>query len=303
MLCCVCNSSRLSYSCPKEVPRSYNDNHNNFQDYNENRKDLDRVRFRTNRAFLEYDGWGITHSQRMEILQELKRDWFCPEVPDHGRVYESACGQGYNLLHTGEVLAECGRRGVTLYGSDYLAGSVEAARSVVGRMGASDRARGEPAAAPTPAPQVGVFCRADSTSLGFVPAASFDLVFTGYIDPILDPLNLGWDRYSDVCNSSTAAGLLLQRTAQSLQERWFSRWVREMLRLVRPGGVVVVESVAPPHCLAQEDWGGVDEAWWVQAAADWDVEPGSVEVRRIVNNVHTRRSNTSQRYHVRMRRR
>ena len=277
LLLCCCRLAAFSpptYICPQHVHRSANDNHENFEPYERSREKHSKEHFTSNQY--KFDGWGVTQSERREMLLDLKRDWYCPAVPlENGLIYESAVGLGYNLRLTGDVLEECGRRGFRLFGNDYLRHSVDIGRRIVGQMGPPAPINGNT----KPSPQLGVLCRADAANLSFVPASTFDLAFTGYIDPLQDPLNIGWDRYDEICNSTVPSDVLLVDTAQAMQNKWVTSWVHELLRIVKPGGTVIIESMAWPYCEWSDDWGGVKTSWWADAAVDWDVEPGSVETR------------------------
>ena len=69
-------------------------------------------------------------------------------------------------------------------------------------------------------------CTADSTHLEFVPDESFDLVYTGYISPLLNPLQLqgtmdqNFEVYQSYCedtDNTTMAAL----KAQDIQADWY----------------------------------------------------------------------------------
>lgn len=60
--------------------------------------------------------------------------------------------------------------------------------------------------------------------------------------------------------------VLLVDTAQAMQNKWVTSWVHELLRIVKPGGTVIIESMAWPYCEWSDDWGGVKTSWWADAA-------------------------------------
>ncbi len=137
----------------------------------------------------------------------------------------------------------------------------------------------------------GVICPADSAHLGFIPPNSFDLVYTGYISPLLDPLNFGlgttanFDRYTTLCQSASEeqwAEDTLNQISQSRQNDWFGRWVAEMARIAKPGVPVIVEQVSNAYCDAFFDWGGVRKEWWKDMATNdtygWNVDPSSLVI-------------------------
>ena len=305
-----------SYRCPVEgeVERAGNDKGDTFDDYEKfdegvlarlggggEQNSQDRVGEESFRD-TGYDGYGTTFSQAKENIRAWKRDHFGPPLlaaaearggdessggdPPTVTLYESACGTGRNLLMTMEILAEEWARAgarpprVAAYGNDYVADSVRVANQFLPRR--------VPVGFRTGAP----VCRADSTSLGHVPSGAFDLAYTGYIDMLSDPLGLmgkgegGKDldvsaanRASIArCTSPEQADQDLARAEQKAQEDWAARWVSELVRIARPGGTVIVEDMALPHCDILHDWGGLAKGWWREGAEryGWDVDVDSI---------------------------
>lgn len=112
-------------------------------------------------------------------------------------MYESACGIGLNLYMTLETIREdAGISGITVYGNEYVPVSVDKARSVVLADGVIPDGNRQ-----------GIVCPGDSTDLGHVPSDAFDVVYTGYVTPVIDVLHLhgddpDWDdytEYEDIC--------------------------------------------------------------------------------------------------------
>ncbi len=69
--------------------------------------------------------------------------------------------------------------------------------------------------------------------------------------------------------------------AQDEQNRWYETWVREMIRIAKPGKAVIIEQVSQPYCDAMFDWGGVPKEWWSQTIAKhWknDIDPDSLYI-------------------------
>jgi hypothetical protein len=131
----------------------------------------------------------------------------------------------------------------------------------------------------------------------------FDLVYTGYISPLSDPLRLAdelgirsdadlYGHYTEYCESSDKSKA---ERAQHLQEEWYAQWVGEMIRIAKPGAKVIVEQVSYPLCRAYYDWGGVSQNFWNRSMAkyQWDVD--SLEYQDDIIFRH--------RYHVMMRKR
>lgn len=233
-------------------------------------------------------------------------------------VYESASGLGLNLLLTAEILYETIATQqqqqppeqvptrVHLSGNDYVNESVRLARvllkddtvlSHTGGIAEYDR-----------------ICRGDSTQLhSWVPAAAFDIVFTGFITPLEDPLQFKdlvsgeeeeelRDAYARLCHEASKEGgdSDEQRRVHLLQQRqndWYATWVKEMLRLAKPGAVVGVEMITYPLCEDLDEGGGLDHNFWRRGVReDWDVDPASL----VIWEAH---SMPGRRYHVLMRKR
>lgn len=115
-----------------------------------------------------------------------------------------------------------------------------------------------------------------------------DLAYT-YIDVLID----GLGRYDDsvdseerveemmeLCDSDEEEDQLIVAQDQKLQEEWHSMWVQELIRIVKPGKLVVIENVAGPICQEDSEWGGVAPEWWTKAAVEyeWNVNVDSIRI-------------------------
>lgn len=222
----------------------------------------------------KFDGWNKDYATAKDLMTDWKVRMFGDNLRSGDSIYESACGVGLNLLMTLEILAEeRGIHNLTVYGNEYIRKSARAAAKIL--EGESPEGT-----------SLGSICAADSTNLSFVPPDSMDLVYTGYIDPLQDPLDLnGQDSDNSLslkfCRNRDDEALYeaLAHKEQRAQEDWFAAWLGEMLRIVKPGGVVIVEEVARPQCKSHGDYGGVEKVWWAEAVLTygWDVEPRSVQ--------------------------
>lgn len=226
----------------------------------------------------EFDNWGLTYEQVKESMRDWKARTYAPVFTDPDKVYsiyESACGIGLNLALTTEILYETvpalGR--LEVHGNDYVEASVTLAQRLYEQGRIVDEYKG----------RMGRFCAADSTRLEHVPSDSFDLVFTGYITPLTDPLHIGHQydtprdverAYQAICENKTNPELVQQM--QQAQEDFFEQWVAEMIRLARPGAPVIVEQVSLPLCEAYYDWGGVPREFWNASMAKWPVDADSL---------------------------
>jgi len=251
-------------------------------------------------------------------------------------LYESACGQGFNLYMTLEILKEeweslYGNQNdsgdddddddhgedkndnqnddknsnhttqpptrfpnITVYANDYLAESVHIANTLFRHV--------------APQPDLfatGALCRGDSTNLRrWVPDDSMDLAYTGFIDPLLDPLNLLAGSGATIHQvesmmehlCASAKGVpnettgeyrggdpLHQRLTELMQEKqedWHSQWVVELIRIAKPGKYIIIEDVGWPGCSDMADWAGVDTEWWHTAVDTygWNVYPESIQI-------------------------
>lgn len=199
------------------------------------------------------------------------------DIHDNSTVYESACGIGLNLYMTLEILAEAkGLKNLVIYGNEFVPESVEVANSMLASLELPSGG------------QMGKICPADSAHLhDFVPADAFDLVYTGYISPLIDPLNFNlsknsatFGKYTELCESKDEQKQEQNKLAQTRQEDWYAQWVGEMIRIARPGAPVIVEQVSYPQCEAYFDWGGVGKDFWKQAVEkyNWDIDPKSIDM-------------------------
>ena len=291
-----------SVKCPLEPPpKADNDKQGNFDEYIE----ADKMKLTATGELAEsaedyrnegYDGYRVPYEEAKANIYDYVTKYFLPPLQrnDGGSIYESACGTAANLLMTLEIIAENRVKNVTVYGSEYLGDSVTIARQMIkAHMPESFH--------------MGSICQADSTNLEHVPSNSMDVVFTGYIDPLIDPLGLyPEENDSDIldmskarCKSTDEKDREIAEKEQRAQEDWFARWVTEMVRITKPGGSVIIEDVAKPLCEIFRDWGGVSFAWWKIAVADhgWDVDVNSISFQDAPrsHSYHGRRYNVAMR--------
>lgn len=245
----------------------------------------------------EYDNWGHSYEEVKAGMLKWKSENF-NDLKSGDFIYESACGIGLNLFMTLEILQETlGVSDLVVYGNEYIPLSVQIAQNIAN--GTKDHpksflpARG----------QYGSICTADSTQLDdFVPADAFDLVYTGYISPLFNPLSLNgtstddnFAQYAAFCEGKTEGDVELAERAQNHQNDWYAKWVGQMIRIAKPGKPVIVEQISYPLCDAMFDWGGVKPSFWTAAIEKygWDVDAASL----VVDNDSIFR----RRYHVFMR--
>ena len=179
-------------------------------------------------------------------------------LTDNSSIYESGFGIGMNLYMTLEILAETpgGAKNLVVYGNDYSLESVRVATEIAQfrRHHQKDETIDNSNSGVLPGGgRLGTFCAGDSTNLYFVPSNSFDAVFSGYLTPLPDPLSLNVTgasntetRYVELCESNDTDSIKLSARAQREQEKWYAAWVEEMIRIAKPGGIIMVEHVALP---------------------------------------------------------
>lgn len=219
---------------------------------------------------MEYDNWGRSFAEVKQGMYHWKANQFLA-LRDNMTIYESACGIGLNLFMTLEILqATQGTKNIVVYGNEFVPESVDIAREIAQHLPNGGR--------------LGRICQGDSSHLSYVPSNSFDLVFTGYITPLLDPLQFKITnvneleaKYTELCESKDPVLQKQNKLAQQRQDDWYAKWMSEMVRIAKPGAPIIVEQVSYPLCEAYFDWGGVNQAFWHNGVRKygWDVDPNT----------------------------
>lgn len=224
-----------------------------------------------------YDGSDWNYYQFKEVMADWKMR-YGKLLKSGDKIFESACGIGINLLMTVDVLeTNSSIKDLEVYGAEYRASSTADANNILGQL----------------LPKTGNatlgtdICRGDATDMFFVPSNSFDLAFTGYIDPIQDPLNLEKDlgrkvKWEDLCEENgepTENG----KRDQAAVEEWYAKWVAELIRIAKPGKPIAIEQVSLPTCKDDLDWGGVNRGWWNYAVMKygWDINIFSIQIKEV----------------------
>jgi len=241
----------------------------------------------------EYDAWGLTYSEVKEKLAAWKMNHSMAHVKSGDSMYESAMGIGLNLIMTTELLYETrGVTNLTVFGNDYVEESVEIANSlyesgIAFPNSTTQRRRWIP------------FCPGDSRNLSYIPSNTFDVVFSGHITPLQDPLQMG-DKWKativkKLCDSKDAHDQAQIELMQRQQNDWFHAWIVEMIRIAKPGTILSVDEVSRPLCEERGDWGGVPPSYWQKGKEvyGWDIDPKSIVFGK--DNIFS-----SNRYHVLM---
>ena len=288
------NKGVLTYECPSSAKMADSVGVSHFEQAyikSKSQKELNSNMTQFLKTFRtdKFDDWGYTYERYKAHMQPWKQKYYAPNLKSGQSIYESACGIGLNLYMTLEILQDAGITNLVVYGNEYIPVSADKANYIFDH------------AAPA-ASKKGMLCAGDSTDLSFVPSNAFDLVFTGYPSPLLDPLGFetgdvddDYLEYKRLCEASKKKDadwkdIKLLVLAQEKQENFYGKWVAEMVRISKPGAVVIVEQVGYPYCdIAQvgypywderyTDSGGVDQDWWISGIEKygWDVDPSSVE--------------------------
>eukprot|EP00934_Nitzschia_sp_Nitz4_P001591 Nitzschia sp. Nitz4//scaffold67_size101165//92837//94018//NITZ4_004545-RA/size101165-processed-gene-0.67-mRNA-1//-1//CDS//3329556522//1591//frame0 len=275
-----------SFQCPANLSLSTENFYEEDaeEDYLSGQPEFDEEFLSTYRTHV-FDGWSRNFEEFKESMAEWKVKHFVPYLQSGNTIYESACGLGLNLYLTLELLQEHGNiTNITVYGNEYIGENAEQANKMLDTLM-------EAQTAAVPRNKIGAICQGDSTDLRFVPSDSFDLVFTGYLSPLWDPLNLlegtdeGSGKMQKLCRDAQNKDSSQQWEAQKLvdimqerQEAWYDKWFQEMIRIAKPGAPVIVEDIARPKCEALRDWGGLHRSYWRSGIEryGWDVNRSTV---------------------------
>ena len=81
---------------------------------------------------------------------------------------------------------------------------------------------------------------------------------------LVEPPEELFSKYLGLCTSEDQdrRGTPLRDVAQAKQEALLARWLGDLVRVLRPGGIVVVENVAVPLCESSMPEIGVRRDWW-----------------------------------------
>ncbi len=242
-----------------------------------------------------FDAWSRTFDEYKKDVYSWKSSHFVMNLKTGDAIYESACGTGLNILMTLEIVQQESNgtiTNLTFYGNDYVPQSVKIANLLAKRRNFF----------PSNA-RLGRICQGNSLNLSYVPSNVFDLVFTGYITPLQNPLDFKYsdeskllNQYRTICTEKarTREAVLMQQR----QDDWFGQWVKEMVRIAKPGASILIEQVSLPFCEILYDWGGVNQSFWTRGAREYG---WNVEGIGFGTNKRSRGAVDSERYHVFMR--
>lgn len=195
------------------------------------------------------DGWSRNYNSLKKTKGNFVIDHFS-ELKPGDKIFESAAGVGLNLFMKAELLRERkGIHGLEFYGIEYRQAAVDQAFDFLSQT------------LPSLGSKLGSICKADATDLSFIPDEYFDLAYTGYIDPLDDPLKIEEKSSKKMeshklCKEKAWNLKLLSDLDQKEQERWYAAWVTELIRITKKGKPVIIEEISLPLCEDTNDWGG-----------------------------------------------
>jgi hypothetical protein len=241
----------VSFSCPAKIIETSGDNDESFEEtYGQVSRDMtnDKEEFLKTFRKQDFDGWDQSYTKIKNKSTPFKSKYYPQYLKSGMTIYESACGIGLNLYMTLEILKEKHDiSGLVVYGNEYVKESVEKANEVVLSEGVIPTGN-----------KKGIICTSDSTDISHVPSNAFDLVYTGYISPHQDPLDIedtdDWQRLTDICKTlkdkskNDWMGQKLWKLVIQKQRDWYGKWVAEMARIAKPGVPVIIEQVSVPYC-------------------------------------------------------
>lgn len=238
-------------------------------------KKIDDPYFLKNYRNSTIDQSDTTYEELKEELYNWKVARFAKNLKDGDAIYESGSGLGLNLVLTLEIVKEVTNIStLVVYGNDLSFESTYESNRLIS-MGILPSIG-----------RKGIFCQGDSKNLSWVPSDSFDLVFTGFLPPLKNPLDFDVDdeelqeKYAGVCKKNTKKKKSLVKKMTEIQEDWYSQWVSEMIRVAKPGVPVIVERVTNPVCVTLDEMGGVSKHFWERGVENygWDIDPESIEI-------------------------
>lgn len=278
----------LQYQCPVKIAVAQNDVNDTMQEFydtttNEVFEGNEGPPTIPNQISHSYDGYRHSFNEMKDMMYGWKKHYFS-NLQSGDLIYESACGMGFNLAMTLQILEETRNvTNLTVYGNDYLGNSVTLANRLFDTYTFANATKGH-------------ICTGDSTDLNFVPSDTFDVAYTGYIDQIQDHYNI-YQEFDNDEESDTMMKTLCNETVkkrnnqeydwgqaklaeldQVAQEDWYAKWVSELVRIAKPGGSIIVEQIALPQCDNFNDWGGVSRPWWNEAIIKygWNIHNNTV---------------------------
>ncbi|GKY96719.1 hypothetical protein MPSEU_000631400 [Mayamaea pseudoterrestris] len=223
-----------------------------------------------------FDSWGHSYDDVQRGMRHFRQKYLIPNVSDNMSIYESSCGKGLNLYMTIDLLQQEGFRGLVIYGSDENADAVRVANQLLDSSILPGRVT------------FGLVCQADPTSIPHIPDNSMDIVISGGIDPLANPLGLDvgssselYGKYVELCEAKKDVdpdNYALSDDAQHKQNAWYRTQLDEMIRIAKPGAPIILEHVSYPLCESLYDGGGIYQSFFKSNIDlhDWNIDANSI---------------------------
>ena len=108
--------------------------------------------------------------------------------------------------------------------------------------------------------------------------------------------------YKELCNAKDMESAKRLELVQLKQDDHVGQWIKEMIRITKPGKPVIAEHISPPLCEPNDHFMGlVPRIFWKSAVEkyEWDVDPDSIviETSKLVDtryNVFMRKNSKMQ---------
>jgi hypothetical protein len=104
---------------------------------------------------------------------------------------------------------------------------------------------------------------------------------------LFDPLGIGGQYngtllafYKGLCKDKESKSASLLELAQAKQDDHVGQWIKEMIRIAKPGKPVIAEMISPHVCEPNDLMGLVPRSFWKSAVDKygWDIDPESIVI-------------------------
>jgi hypothetical protein len=86
--------------------------------------------------------------------------------------------------------------------------------------------------------------------------------------------------YKGLCKNKDLTSTKLLELAQERQDDHVGQWIKEMIRIAKPGKPVIAELLSPHVCDPNDLMGLVPRSFWKSAVDkyEWNIDPGSIVI-------------------------
>jgi hypothetical protein len=108
-----------------------------------------------------------------------------------------------------------------------------------------------------------------------------------FASPLFDPLGVEGkysgtllDFYKGLCEDKGSKSASLLELAQAKQDDHVGQWIKEMIRIAKPGKPVIAEMISPHVCEPNDLMGLVPQSFWKSSVEKygWDIDPESIVI-------------------------